>query len=560
MDSNFNETTAYSEGKASLIVGLSETLGIPALFDNLLTGESGRPPEVPYGVLAMMMMVNMCDNHKPLYLLDEYFEYKDLEGIFHYPVRLDQINDDRFGGMLDRFYEAGCRKIFSSIAAQAFLRYNIKIKNINFDTTSKVMWGLYETDEEPRGVITIDFGHSKDKREDKKQLKIGIGCAEGIVADAIVLSGNKDDKTYNTDNLDNLDEILKRFDVSKDEFYYIADSALFSEKNLNMAASKGIKLITRMPDNIKIASESIAAVVENPSLLSSFSFNNAQGKERKYGVIEKIETYRGSELKLAICYSYGLEDTKLKTITKSANKEFEKLEALVSSTVKRDFACAEDAEKEILKLSDKDFKKLHYHSVKLSIRKEIKRRPGRPSVTISDSMTEYKYFLEVEIVRVQAQIDKAIFSACCFVLCSNDLTISAAALLMEYKTQDSVEKKFQQLKSPHFVNSIYLDSPQRVEAFAYLMLISILILSIGEYVVRRGMKKNNETILGPGKIKMKSPTINAIYSIFYSVRIRYINDHGKIRRELALPLRDNIRTIMKHLEIPHDIFTRGAGS
>lgn len=560
MDSNFNETTVYSEGKAGLIVGLSEVLGIPAVFDELLTSESGRPPEVPYGILAMMMMVNMCDDHKPLYLLNEYYEFKDLEGIFHYPVRLDQINDDRFGGMLDRFYEAGCRKIFSNIAAKAFLHYDIKIRNINFDTTSKVMWGLYETDEEPKGIIKINFGHSKDKREDKKQIKIGIGCAEGIVADAVVLSGNKDDKTYNADNLDNLDEILQRFAVSRDDFYYIADSALFSEDNMKKATSKGINLITRMPDNVKIASESIAEVVENPALLSTLKFNNAQEKERKYGIYEKVETYRDSKLKLAICYSYGLEDTKLKTVTKNANKEFERLTALASSIAKRDFACSEDADKEIHKLYGKDFKKLSYHSVKLSIHKEAKRRPGRPSIIISDSMTEYKHFLEVEIVREQTQIDRAVFSACCFVLCSNDLAITASSLLMEYKTQDSVEKKFQQLKSPHFVNSIYLDSPQRVEAFAYLMLISILTLSIGEYVVRRGMKKNDETIIGPGKIKMKSPTINAIYSVFYSVRIRLVKNSGKARRELAQPLRNNILTILKHLKIPHDTFTRGMGS
>ena len=193
----------------------------------------------------------LFDDHKPLYLLDEYYEFRDLEGIFHYPISLDQINDDRFGGFLDRFHEAECRKIFSDIAAKVFIRYNIKIGNINFDTTSKVMWGLYETDEEPKGVIKIDFGHSKDKREDKKQLKIGIGCAEGIVADAVVLSGNKDDKTYNSDNFDNLKEVMQP--------------------------------------------------------------NNTKGKERKYGIAEKVENCRGIPLKLAICYSHGLMETKNKS-------------------------------------------------------------------------------------------------------------------------------------------------------------------------------------------------------------------------------------------------------
>ena len=108
-------------------------------------------------------------------------------------------------GFLNRFQEADCRKIFSQIDVKAVTLYGIQVKNINFDTTSKVMWGNYETSEGTLGGIEIDFGHSKDKRNDKKQIKYSIGCANGLVVDASVLSGNKDDKTYNTDTLKQLD-------------------------------------------------------------------------------------------------------------------------------------------------------------------------------------------------------------------------------------------------------------------------------------------------------------------------------------------------------------------
>lgn len=94
---------------------------------------------------------------------------------------------------------------------------------------------------------------------------------------------------------------------------------------------------------------------------------------------------------------------------------------------------------------------------------------------------------------------------------SNDLNISADKLLREYKTQDSVEKKFQQLKSPQFVNSLYLESTKRVEAMAYLMIIAVMTLSVAEYVVRRGLKEDNDFIIRPGKVKMTRPTLMAIY-------------------------------------------------
>lgn len=49
------------------------------------------------------------------------------------------------------------------------------------------MWGNYETTEGKIGVITIDFGHSKASRPDKKQIKMGIGTANGTIVDAKVL-------------------------------------------------------------------------------------------------------------------------------------------------------------------------------------------------------------------------------------------------------------------------------------------------------------------------------------------------------------------------------------
>ena len=54
--------------------------------------------------------------------------------------------------------------IFSEICANALLTYGIKIKNINYDTASYIMWGNYDTLEFKLGVITIEFGHRKAGR------------------------------------------------------------------------------------------------------------------------------------------------------------------------------------------------------------------------------------------------------------------------------------------------------------------------------------------------------------------------------------------------------------
>ena len=133
-------------------------------------------------------------------------------------------------------------------------------------------------------------------------------------------------------------------------------------------------------------------------------------------------------------------------------------------------------------------------------------------------------------------------------------------MLREYKTQDCVEKKFQQLKSPQFVNSIYLESPQRIEAFSYLMLICILMLSLAEYVVRRGLSQDGDHIIGPANVKMKRPTQRAIYDIFYAVRIRVICYPDRSwERSFASPLNESLKKVLKYLRIPENTFIKGSG-
>lgn len=169
---SLNDIEMYSHGRMNFIVGLCEQLNLPEVFNINLEKTLGRRSDIPYGIMAEMMLVNICDDHHPLYKLNEYYEMKDLEGIFHYPISLSQINDDRFGKFLDAFYESGARRIFDELSTQAFVTYGIEVTNINYDTTSKTMRGTYETEEGKEGVISIDFGHGKQKREDIKQVKI----------------------------------------------------------------------------------------------------------------------------------------------------------------------------------------------------------------------------------------------------------------------------------------------------------------------------------------------------------------------------------------------------
>ena len=254
------DVKTFFNAKPTFIAVVLDAMQVPEFFDQAIGAkkQTGRPEKISDGIIAKLMLINICDNHHPLYWLQDYFLDKDVQLLAGEHAELDLLHDDRFGDLLDRMFVAGPRAIFSSIATNAFLQYGLSIRSLNYDTTSKVMWGEYEGDDGRISVISITLGHSKDKRGDKNQLKIGLGTADGVIVDAKVLSGNTDDKTYNNDALDDADALLTQHGVDRESFYYVADSAFFTEPNLEKAKEHKIKLITWAPETVKLTNELIA--------------------------------------------------------------------------------------------------------------------------------------------------------------------------------------------------------------------------------------------------------------------------------------------------------------
>ncbi|WP_239124674.1 IS1634 family transposase, partial [Leptolyngbya sp. CCY15150] len=75
-----------------------------------------------------------------------------------------------------------------------------------------------------------------------------------------------------------------------------------------------------------------------------------------------------------------------------------------------------------------------------------------------------------------------------FILATNVLdaqTYPAERLLREYKGQQQVERGFRFLKDPlFFTSSVFVKKPQRVEALALVMVLTLLVYSLGQRKLR----------------------------------------------------------------------------
>lgn len=557
MNLDFSQIKSHFDGKAGLIAGLCQEVNLHTIIDEHLSKKAGRPTDYPYGSLAQMMLINIADDHHPLSRLDEYFENVDLESLLGHSVNLSKLNDDRFGSFLDAMHEVGCEQIYSDIAFSAFKRYGITISNMNFDTTSKVMWGEYQTEDGTEGLVEITFGYSKQKRFDKKQVKFSLGTTKGICFDGQVLSGNLDDKTYNIQNIERAKKIKDRFNPEGEDFFYIADSAAFTKDCLEKAQSLSIDIITRMTDNLVAVKAAFEHVLDHVDTLETVEIETTKKAPSLYRVHESTCKYHDTTLKMVTCYSEQLRPQKERTLEKRVLKEYSNLEKQSTALAKRVFACEEDAELEIATLEKKELSKLKYHNVGLSIEtKEIRRR-GRPSKDPSKNQTSTQFLVIMDIVADQQRIQRQLNKECLFTVASTKLTMSGADILKEYKTQSAIERKFQFMKSTQFIDSFYLDSPKRIEALGYLLLLLMLLLSVAEYVVRRELERENKTIIGPGKKVMDRPSMIAIYRVFYSVATASVIIGNVRQRGLSKPFKHNVSTILRYLGIPKDIYYRG---
>jgi transposase len=110
-----------------------------------------------------------------------------------------------------------------------------------------------------------------------------------------------------------------------------------------------------------------------------------------------------------------------------------------------------------------------------------------------------------------------------FILATNVLdeqTYPAERLLQEYKGQQHVERGFRFLKDPlFFTSSVFVKKPQRVEALALVMALTLLVYSLGQRQLRAQLQKLGETVLDQKHKPTSTPTLRWILQKFQAIHL-----------------------------------------
>ncbi len=84
-----------------------------------------------------------------------------------------------------------------------------------------------------------------------------------------------------------------------------------------------------------------------------------------------------------------------------------------------------------------------------------------------------------------------------------------------------------------------------------------MVLSVVERVVRREMEAEQETVIGPGKITMKRPSLRAILGIFRHVPVNREISQSRVTRDHLAPLTESQQKVLRYLGLTEVVFTNG---
>jgi transposase len=500
-----------------IVAGIVDSIGIVEIINNLVGSNSEE--KVSAGQVVKAMILNgLSMMSQPLYMFPKFFELIACEHLIGVGVKAEYLNDDKLGRVLDKLFIKGLDTVFLAVSLNAVEIYQISLSSSHLDSTSFHVHGEYENslpsvifedskesgslekeNEESQSpqAIKLTYGYSRDHRPDLKQFITQLVCSgDGDIPIYIkAVSGNEvDSKKFGEIAV----EYQKRIQVDS---LIVADSALYTESNIKLMSS--LKWLTRVPLTIKSAKNLVMSLAESEFVKS---------EKAGYSYAEKKITYGDIEQRWLIVQSQDRKKSDLKKLSKRIEKALTNTQSKLENLSQEKFACAADARKELTKIS-KEFK---YHQVE-----NIEVIEKSPKIK-EENQSKY-YQILATVVENKDTIEQEMSSAGRFIIATNVLSekeLSKDKMLSEYKAQQSCERGFSFLKNPLFLaDSIFLKSPERIEALAMIMGLCLLVYTLAQREIRAALKSLNYTVKNQLGKAINNPTMRWIFQCFQSVHL-----------------------------------------
>jgi transposase len=516
-----------------LVLGVLRRLEVATLINGLI------PPHPAHGLScgrgAEALVLAILDGHHALYKVGKRLEERGMVTLLQPGLTRAALNDYRLGHILDALFAANLNQVFSAVALKAVEVYAIPTPWLHQDTTTIMLYGAYEDEPKSPEAPHPAYGHSKDGRDDLKQvlLSLGVSGDGGLPLRVGLRDGNRSDSVETPLAIEEC--LALGLDGVRG---IVADSKAYSRRTLGFCLEQGIGLVTLVPRTCAVRAELEAWAQQQlalPLLVEKPGRTKAEAPRRWHGqsVMRQVEVeysdgrVAAEALRFVVVHSSQLAQQQAQSYAAAQARETEAVAAHVRRVHARWFACRPDAEAAIAEYEGRGQgrrghrpRPWRYHTVRYGIMPETRHtrraRRGRP-VKTDPPPTEsgYRVVVEVEVLRHPEE--------------DNGWTVLATTvppeegpdteILQAYQDQNTtVEPGFRWIKNPAAIAPVWLEKPERIAALAMLTVVGLLVYSIIQRQVRLYLLTHDQQVPG-NKGATATPTAAVVLSLFAHVAL-----------------------------------------
>jgi transposase len=516
---------SFRVGALPIIDRLLERMRLDAFLRSYLPRADRRCRIAP-SIGISLLLKNVLLSREPLYGIGEWAARFDPEALGFADCQLPSLNDDRVGRCLDRLFQSDITSLVLALATHVVREFQVDLDELHNDSTTITFHGAYAdaTQEEKRGQKTrlaITWGYNKDHRPDLKQLLYILTVAgDGAVPLYFqVASGNVvDDKTHIATW-----DLLCRL-VGRPDFLYVADCKLASTENMAYVHQHQGRFLTVLP-----RTRSEDRVFRDLLASGQVQWRHLHDKRNDKGEI--VDQYSVSEPATLSAEGYRLvwyhstrkaeqdAHSRHQQVERALNELAELRQKLSSHRTRyRREAKVAEAVQEILRARGVE----RWIVTEIKERTEEKYRQdrrGRPTDQtryVKQTSTRFELAYRIDTAQLTAEtLGDGIFP-----LITNDGSLLELEMLLAYKGQPSLEKRFSHLKTDFEVAPVYLKEVSRIQALLCVYFLALLTESLLERELRRAMEREaiESLPLYPEGRKCRRPTARRVIDLFEDVQ------------------------------------------
>jgi transposase len=496
----------------------------PILQDHL--PREDRRSRIPTATGLLLLLKNLLVSREPLYGIGEWAARHVPELLGLCPAQLPSLNDDRVGRCLDRLFDADIPTLALAVVGHAVREFGVELDELHNDSTTITFHGDYEAADRERTLrgrqrLAVTWGHNKDHRPDLKQLLYILTVTRdgAVPVQFRVQSGNATDDRSHRATWDLLCKLTGRRD-----FLYVADCKLATAENMAYLHQHGGRFVSVLP-----RTRAEDAAFRGEILGGRVHWRGIHDKYDDEG--ELVDRFSVHEPEVTSIEGYRLiwyHSTRKAAADAAARQQRLERAWQRLAELQQKLASPRTRHRERAKVAEAIEAILHEtgteeevvvtieERAEESFRQQRRGRPGAETLYVKHERIRFDLTYRVD----HARLDEEARCDGIFPLISNETAMSAKELLLAYKQQPMIEKRFAQLKTDFVVAPVYLKEVSRIQALLCVYFLALLVESLLERELRRAMASQgiDSLPLYPEGRACRRPTARKVIDLFEDVQ------------------------------------------